>query len=257
MRQQTRTRTEIHALLSAVVGDLVQRDSLSAADGLCYGIEASGKLSAELEELPTECNDLNRWAEETSDQPTGTALQESLDGNIDLSKVCDQRITEKNSRFADAVDGRFDIGLRSRQGLINTTERTSGFVPFQRNGSHACNRNVPILPADSRSHMSAVALRDSAGLNQQAQLSVNMKQEHDTTLISSRGACIGEVFECKQEDFEEDTCEYPFDFSSLSDDVGSLRHEDAILLQQQESKSLISISGTLVGIFVLEFFMVF
>jgi hypothetical protein len=251
MRQQTRTRTEIHALLSAVVGDLLQRESLPAADGLCYDTEANEKFSPEMEEPLTECSDLNRWIEETSEQPTETALQDSLDGNIDLPKICDQIITEKNSRFADAVDGRFEVGLRSCHGLINTTERTSGFVPFQRTGLHASNRNVPILPADSRSHMPVIALRDSTGHNQQAQLPVNMKQEHDTTLISSRGACIGEAFECKQEEFEEDTCEYPFDLSSLSDDGGSLRHEDAILLQQQESKSLMSVSGTPNWLFIV------
>ena len=244
MRQQTRTRTEIHALLSAVVGDLLQRDSLSAADSLCYEIQANDKLSAEMEEPPTDCSDLNRWIEETSDQPTETPLQESLDGIIDLPKVCDESITEKKRRFADAVDGRFDVGLRSCQGLINTSERASGFVPFRRNGLHACNRNVPILPVDSRSQMPVVALRDATGRNQQAQLSLVMKQEHDITLISSRGACVGEAFECKQEEFEEDTCEYLFDLSSLSDDGGSLRHEDAILLQQQEFKSLMSVSGT-------------
>lgn len=252
MRQQTRTRTEIHALLSAVVGDLLQRESLPAADSLCYDTEANEKFSPEMEEPLTECSDLNRWIEETSEQPTETALQESLDGNIDLPKICDQIITEKNGRFADAVDGRFEVGLRSCHGLINTTERTSGFVPFQRTGLHASNRNVPILPADSRSHMPLIALRDSTGPNQQAQLPVNMKQEHDTTLISSRGACIGEAFECKQEEFEEDTCEYPFDLSSLSDDGGSLRHEDAILLQQQESKSLMSGSGANVATCWLE-----
>lgn len=233
MRQQTRTRTEIHALLSAVVGDLLQRDSLSAADSLCYEIQVSDKFS---EEPPIECSDLNRWSEETSDQPTGTSMQDSLDGNPDSPKLSGQSITEKNSRFADAVDGHFDVGLRKCKGVINTTERTSGFVPFQRNGQHACNRNVPVLPA----HMPAVAQRDATSHSQQAQLPVTMKQERDIPLFHSRTGLLSEAFECKQEDLEEDPCEYPFDLSSLSEDAGSLRHEDA---QRQESQLLMPVSG--------------
>ncbi|KAG0595999.1 hypothetical protein M758_UG215800 [Ceratodon purpureus] len=252
MRQQTRTRTEIHALLSAVVGDLLQRGSLSAANGLCYNMQANDKSSSEMEEAITECSDLNRRSEETSDQPTETAFQESLDGNIDSPKVCDQSITEKNIRFADAVDGCCDLGLRPCQSLINKSRRTSGFVPFQRNGLHACNRNVPTLPADFRSHIPVVALRESTGHHQKLQLPVNMKQELDTTLISSRGAFTDEAFECKQEEFEEDACEYPFDLSSLSDDGSSPRHEDAILLQQQDSKLLTSDSGANVAMYWLE-----
>lgn len=242
MRQQTRTRTEIHALLSAVVGDLLQRDSLAAVDGLCYEIQVNDKFSAQLEEPPIECSELNRWIEETSDQPAGTSLQDSLDDNTDSPQTSGQSITEKNGRFADAVDGHFDVGLRKCKGLINTSERTSGFVPFQRNGQHACNRNVPVLPADTRSHMPAVAHRDPTSHSQLAQLPVTMKQERDITLFPSRAGRLSEAFEWKQEDLEEDPCEYPFDLSSLSEAAGSLRHGDA---QRQESQLLMPVSGIL------------
>lgn len=240
MRQQTRTRTEIHALLSAVVGDLLERDSFLAADDLCYETEVSEKF---LEEPRTECSDLNRWSEETSEQPAGTSVQDSLDGNTESPRMSGQSIAEKQSRFVDAVDGHFDVGLRKCKGVISTTtERTSGFVPFQRNGQHACNRNVPILPAETRSHIPAVAHRDLISHSQQAaQLPVIMKHERDLPPFQSRPGLLREAFDCKQEDTDEDPCEYAFDLSSLSDDAGSLRHEDA---QRQESQLMMPISGT-------------
>lgn len=251
MRQQTRTRTEIHALLSAVVGDLLQRDSLSVADGLCYEIQVNDKFSVQLEEPPIECGDLNRWTEETSDQPTESSLQDSQDGNTDSPKMSGQSNTEKNSRFADAVDGRFDEGLRKFKGVINTSERTSGFVPFQRNGQHACNRNVPVLLADSRSRsqIPPVAQRDETRHSQQAQLPVTMKQERDITLLHSGAGRLSEALECKQEDLEGDPCEYPIDLYTLSEDVGSLRHEGA---QRMESQLLMPVSGANVATCWLE-----
>ncbi|KAG0574879.1 hypothetical protein KC19_VG299600 [Ceratodon purpureus] len=252
MRQHTRTRSEIHALLSAVVGDLLQRGSLSAVNELCYDMQAKDKFSSKMLEPLPECSDLNRWIEETSDLPTDTALQESLDGNTGSPKVCDQTTSEKNSSFADSVDGRFDIGLRPSQDQNNPTERTSSFVPFQRNGLNACNQNVPPLTIGLQSDIPVAALRESIGHHQQSQLPMNMKQEHDISLISSRGGCKDEAFECKQEEFENDMREYPFDISSLSDIGGSLRFEDTILLQQQEPKSLMSDSGANVATCWLE-----
>nr|PNR35328.1 hypothetical protein PHYPA_023228 [Physcomitrium patens] len=94
-------------------------------------------------------------------------------------------------------------------------------------------------------------LRDPTDHNQQAQLPLIMNQELDTTLISSREACTVEATECKQEDLEEDTCKYPLDYSS-SEDVGSRGHEDGTLLQQQDSKSLVSVAAANVATCWLE-----
>ncbi|XP_024367793.1 uncharacterized protein [Physcomitrium patens] len=251
MRKPTRTRTEVHALLSAVVGDLINRDTLSAVEDFCYEIQASDEFPDQLEEPPVECSGSRNSSEEGVEHPEGPALQESLDAHIDFPEpVCEQKGAENQSKCAEVDDGPFDTGLHTRKGLISTHERTSGFVPFQRNGRHACNRTSPIFPTVSR--LQTADLRDPTGYNQQAQLPLNMKQELDITLISSREACTVEGTECKQEDLEEDTCKYPLDFSSLSEGVGSLAHEDGALLQQQDSKLLVSVAAANVATCWLE-----
>uniref|UniRef100_A0A7I4B2R3 Uncharacterized protein n=1 Tax=Physcomitrium patens TaxID=3218 RepID=A0A7I4B2R3_PHYPA len=241
MRQQTRTRTEVHALLSAVVGDLLHRDTLPAPEVSCRELQVNDSSSEQIEESAIECSGLRNSTEEDFEHREGSALGESVDNYIGLLGTVREQDNPESSECADVEDGPFDIGLRKCKGLLNTHDRTSGFVPFQRNGLHSCTRTTPMLPIESR--LLTADQRDSTGHNQQAHLPFCMNQEYDSTLISSREACTAEAFKCKQEDLEEDTCKYPFDFSSLIEDVGSLGHEDGTLLQQQESKLPVSVAA--------------
>lgn len=99
--------------------------------------------------------------------PEGPALQESLHAHIDFPElVCEQKDAEKHSKCAQVDDGPFDTGLHTRKGLISTHKRTSGFVPFQRNGRHAFNQTASILPTVSR--LLIADLSDPTGHNQQS-----------------------------------------------------------------------------------------